>query len=516
LRSTINEGFRVTYRPPPGSAGAGPAALALAPQARGFVFVSETEIFGRQRPRRPELHRRAVATPSQIDQLLDFSELVEGDFVVHIQHGIAVFRGLTRLETAAGTREVISLEFDDKVTLHVPLQEAHLVSRYVGLAKARPQLGRVGTGRWEKTRAAAEHATLDLAAQLLEVQARRAAQPGCAFEPDTAWQRAFEASFPFAETPDQLRAISETKNDMEQTRPMDRLVCGDVGFGKTEVAIRAAFKAVMSGRQVAVLVPTTVLAQQHFNTFCERMGGYPVAIEMLSRFRSPREQRRILAATVKGEVDILIGTHRLIQRDVAFKDLGLVVVDEEQRFGVRHKEVFKQWRAHVDVLSMSATPIPRTLYLALTGARDLSVIESAPADRHPIQTIVKTYDEALVIAAIRHETRRGGQVFYLHNRVLTIDAVAQRLRELLPDLSIAVGHGQMGEDDLERIMTEFVAGRHHVLVCTTIIESGLDIPNCNTILIEGADRFGLSQLYQLRGRVGRFKHQAYACTAILA
>ena len=505
LRSTINEGFRVTYRPPPGS-----AALALAPQARGFVFVSETEIFGRQRPRRPGVHRRAVATPSQIDQLLDFSELVEGDFVVHIQHGIAVFRGLTRLETAAGTREVISLEFDDKVTLHVPLQEAHLVSRYVGLAKARPQLGRVGTGRWEKTRAAAEHATLDLAAQLLEVQARRAAQPGCAFEPDTAWQRAFEASFPFAETPDQLRAISETKNDMEQTRPMDRLVCGDVGFGKTEVAIRAAFKAVMSGRQVAVLVPTTVLAQQHFNTFCERMGGYPVAIEMLSRFRSPREQRRILAATVKGEVDILIGTHRLIQRDVAFKDLGLVVVDEEQRFGVRHKEVFKQWRAHVDVLSMSATPIPRTLYLALTGARDLSVIESAPADRHPIQTIVKTYDEALVIAAIRHETRRGGQVFYLHNRVLTIDAVAQRLRELLPDLSIAVGHGQMGEDGLERIMTEFVAGRHHVLVCTTIIESGLDIPNCNTILIEGADRFGLSQLYQLRGRVGRFKHQAYA------
>ena len=288
LRSTINEGFRVTYRPEAGSVGAAPAALALAPHARGYVFVSETEIFGRERPRRPGLHRRAVATSSQIDQLLDFSELVEGDFVVHVQHGIAVFRGLTRLETAAGIREVISLEFDDKVTLHVPLQEAHLVSRYVGLAKARPQLGRIGTGRWEKTRAAAEHATLDLAAQLLEVQARRAAQPGYAFAPDTAWQRAFEASFPFAETPDQLRAIGETKNDMEQTRPMDRLVCGDVGFGKTEVAIRAAFKAVMSGRQVAVLVPTTVLAQQHFNTFRERMAGYPVAIEMLSRFRSPR------------------------------------------------------------------------------------------------------------------------------------------------------------------------------------------------------------------------------------
>ena len=508
LRSSINEGFRATYRA--AAAGTGMATLALARQSRGYVLVSETEIFGRERPRRPGLHRRAVAVPSQIDQLLDFSELVEGDFVVHLQHGIAVFRGLAKLETAAGAREVISLEFDDKVTLHVPLQEAHLVSRYVGLAKARPQLGRVGTGRWEKTRAAAQHATLDLAAQLLEVQARRAAEPGYAFSPDTAWQRAFEASFPFAETPDQLRAITETKGDMEQSRPMDRLVCGDVGFGKTEVAIRAAFKSVMSGRQVAFLVPTTVLAQQHLNTFRERMAGYPVAIEMLSRFRTPREQRRILAATAKGEVDILIGTHRLIQRDVAFKDLGLVVVDEEQRFGVKHKEVFKQWRAHVDVLSMSATPIPRTLYLALTGARDLSVIESAPADRHPIQTIVKTYDEAFVVAAIRHEIRRGGQVFYLHNRVMTIDGVARRLRELLPDVSIAVGHGQLGEDRLERVMTDFVAGRHQVLVCTTIIESGLDIPNCNTILIEGADRFGLSQLYQLRGRVGRFKHQAYA------
>jgi transcription-repair coupling factor (superfamily II helicase) len=509
LRSTINEGFRVTYRPAELQT-TGPARLALAPNARGLVFVSETEILGRQRPRRPSLHRRTAPTLSQVDQLLDFSELVEGDFVVHLQHGIAVFRGLAKLETTDGIREVISLEFDDKVTLHVPLQEAHLISRYVGLAKARPKLGRVGSGRWEKTRAAAERATLDLAAQLLEVQARRAAQPGHAFPPDTPWQREFESSFPFTETPDQLRAIVDTKHDLEQTRPMDRLVCGDVGFGKTEVAIRAAFKAVMGGRQVAVLVPTTVLAQQHLNTFRERMAGYPVAVDMLSRFRTQKEQREILAATAKGEVDILIGTHRLIQRDVAFKDLGLVVVDEEQRFGVKHKEVFKQWRAHVDVLSMSATPIPRTLYLALTGARDLSVIESAPADRHPIQTIVKTYDEALVVEAIRHEIRRGGQAFYLHNRVMSIENVARRLRELLPDLSIAVGHGQMEEGGLERVMTEFVAGRHQVLVCTTIIESGLDIPNCNTILIEGADRFGLSQLYQLRGRVGRFKHQAYA------
>jgi transcription-repair coupling factor (superfamily II helicase) len=517
-RGTINEGFKISFREGAScrSLLAGDSALTLASKLAptvdplGLVLVTETEIFGRQRLRRPGLHRRAVATPSQIDQLLDFSELVEGDFVVHLQHGIALYRGLTKIETTDGVREVISLEFDDKVTLHVPLQESHLISRYVGLAKTRPQLGRIGTGRWEKTRAAAERATLDLAAELLEIQARRAAQPGHSFAPDTAWQREFETSFSFTETPDQLRAIADTKTDMELARPMDRLICGDVGFGKTEVAIRAAFKAAMDGRQVAVLVPTTVLAQQHLNTFRERMAGYPIAVEMLSRFRSRKEQRQILTATAAGRIEILIGTHRLIQRDVSFKDLGLVVIDEEQRFGVKHKEVFKRWRAHVDVLSMSATPIPRTLYLALTGARDLSVIETPPADRHPIQTIVRTYDEKLVIDAIRHEIRRGGQVFYLHNRVLTIDVVARRLRELLPDLSIAVGHGQMDEDELERIMTDFVAGRHHVLVCTTIIESGLDIPNCNTILIEGADRFGLSQLYQLRGRVGRFKHQAYA------
>ncbi len=445
-----------------------------------------------------------------MDQLLDFSELVEGDFVVHLQHGVAVFRGLTKLEAQDGVREVISLEFDDRVTLHVPLQESHLISRYVGLSKAKPQLGRIGTGRWEKIRSAAERATLDLAAELLQIQARREAQPGHAFSTDNAWQKEFEAAFPFTETPDQAKAIVATKADMERTRPMDRLVCGDVGFGKTEVAIRGAFKAVMGGKQVAILVPTTILAQQHLNTFRERMAGYPVAVEMISRFRTRKEQQQILDALAAGQVDILIGTHRLVQSDVQFKDLGLVVIDEEQRFGVKHKEVFKRWRAHVDLLSMSATPIPRTLYLALTGARDLSTIETAPVNRLPIQTAVKSYDEKLVVEAIRHEIRRGGQVFYLHNRVLSIDLVASRLRELLPDLNVAVGHGQMDEDELEKMMTEFVAGRYHVLVCTTIIESGLDIPNCNTIIIEGADRFGLSQLYQLRGRVGRFNRQAYA------
>jgi transcription-repair coupling factor (superfamily II helicase) len=513
LRGALSEGFRVTYRKggarPPGA----PQSVSGEPRgpdlSKGLVVVSETEIFGRRRQRR-STPKRALAAQSAVDQLLDFSELVEGDFVVHLQHGIAQYRGLTKLETADGIREVISLEFDDKVTLHVPLQESHLISRYVGLSKARPQLGRVGSGRWEKARQAAERATLDLAAELLAIQAKREAQPGHAFAEDNAWQREFEAAFPFTETPDQLKAIVAVKADMERTRPMDRLVCGDVGFGKTEVAIRAAFKAVMGGRQVAVLVPTTVLAQQHLNSFRERMAGYPVAIEMLSRFRTRKEQEGILAALAEGKIDVLIGTHRLVQTDVKFHDLGLVVIDEEQRFGVKHKEVFKRWRAHVDMLAMSATPIPRTLYLALTGARDLSTIETAPTNRLPIQTIVKSYDEKLVVEAVRHEIRRGGQVFYLHNRVMSIDLVAARLRELLPGVSVGVGHGKMGADGLERMMTDFVAGKYQVLVCTTIIESGLDIPNCNTLIIEGADRFGLSQLYQLRGRVGRFKHQAYA------
>ena len=508
LRGGLNEGWKAAYRG--GSPASLPSTLALAPSARGLVLVTETEIFGRQRPRRPASGTGAIAARAQVDQLLDFSELVEGDFVVHLQHGIALFRGLARLDTAQGAREVISLEFDGGVTLHVPLSESHLVSRYVGLSRIRPKLGRIGSNRWEKTRQSAERATLDMAADLLRIQASREAQPGIASEPDTEWQKEFEASFPFSETPDQLRAIADTKRDMERTRPMDRLICGDVGFGKTEVAIRAAFKAVQGGRQVAILVPTTVLAQQHLNTFRERMAGYPIAIEMLSRFRPPLDQRRVLSAAAAGQVDILIGTHRLLQGDVAFRELGLVVIDEEQRFGVTHKEVFKRMRATVDVLSMSATPIPRTLYLALTGARDLSVIETPPSNRHPIQTVVKTYDERVVTDAVRHEIRRGGQVFYLHNRVATIDAVAARLRAQLPEVSIGVGHGRLGSAELERTMTEFVAGRHQVLVCTTIIESGLDIPNCNTIIIEGADRFGLAQLYQLRGRVGRFKHQAYA------
>jgi len=501
----LNEGFRITFRE---------AARLHWPRQKpacpGLVVVSETELFGRRRPRRAAAGERALVNRAQVDQLLDFAELVEGDYVVHLQHGIAHYRGLAKLDTRDGPKEVISLEFDDHVTLHLPLQESHLISRYVGLSKSKPQLGRIGTQRWEKARKAAERSTLDLAAELLRIQAVRDAQPGFAHPPDTAWQQEFEATFPYTETPDQLRAINEAKADLERSRPMDRLICGDVGFGKTEVAIRAAFKAVQGGKQVAVLVPTTVLAQQHLNTFRERMAGYPLAIEMVSRFRTPAQQKAILTATAAGQVDILVGTHRLLQKDVRFRDLGLVVIDEEQRFGVKHKERFKRLRAEVDVLSMSATPIPRTLYLAMTGARDMSVIETAPTNRHPIHTIVRTYDDKLVVDAVRREIARGGQVFYLHNRVQTIEVVAAHLAELLPEIRIGVGHGQMDERTLEKVMTDFVAGDYHLLVCTTIIESGLDIPNCNTIIIEGADRFGLSQLYQLRGRVGRFKHQAYA------
>jgi transcription-repair coupling factor (superfamily II helicase) len=350
----------------------------------------------------------------------------------------------------------------------------------------------------------------DIAAELLQIQAVRESQSGHAFKPDLPWQREFESAFIFEETPDQWRAIQETKSDMEKPRPMDRLICGDVGFGKTEVAIRAAFKAVMDGKQVAVLVPTTVLAQQHFNTFRERMADYPIRIELLSRFRTRRQQQRVVKDLTAGGVDIVIGTHRLLQDDIAFKNLGLVVIDEEQRFGVLHKEKFKRLRTLVDVLTLSATPIPRTLYLALTGARDMSTIQTPPQDRLPVETIVTQFDERVIRDAIQRELNRGGQVFFLHNRVMTIQTMADRLKRLLPHARIVVGHGQMDADELEEVMTKFVNGEADVLLSTTIIESGLDIPNANTIIIDRADRFGLSDLYQLRGRVGRYKHQAYA------
>lgn len=477
---------------------------------QGFVLITDTEYFGRRGRKVSSQKERARPTISQVDQLLDFTELADGDPLVHLQHGVCLFRGLTQLDIQGGAKEVISVEFADQMTIHVPLQESHLLTRYVGLTKASPKLGKIGGAAWEKTRAAAERATLDYAAEMLQLHARRSQAGGYAFPQDHTWQKDFEAAFPFKETPDQLRAIDATKEDMEKANAMDRLICGDVGFGKTEVAIRAALKAVLSGKQVAILVPTTVLCQQHFNTFRERMAQYPIIIDMVSRFRSTKQNKESIAQLAAGKIDIVIGTHRLLSNDVHFQDLGLLVVDEEQRFGVKQKEQIKQLRTNVDILTLSATPIPRTLYLAMAGARAMSVIETPPVDRRPIETIVKSYDDNLIKRAIQAETDRGGQVFYLHNRVDTIQGVAQKIEAMHPKLKVSVGHGQMTEGALEKIMTNFVAGKFDVLVCTTIIESGIDIPNCNTLIIEGADRFGLAQLYQIRGRVGRFKRQAYA------
>lgn len=502
LRGELQEGFLLRSLPET-------RFLSSTLPSSGFVLATDHEIFGRTRRRLSRLQSRKLPEQSQVDQLLDFSELADGDPIVHLQNGICLFRGLTPMEIDGKTKEVISLEFAEGAMLHVPLHESHLLTRYVGLTKSAPKLAKLGSRTWEKTRAAAEKATLDFASELLNLQARRDSASGHAFSLEHHWLQEFENAFIFKETPDQWSAIQETQKDMARERPMDRLVCGDVGFGKTEVALRAAFLAILNGKQVAVLVPTTVLCQQHYNTFAERMADYPVIVEMVSRFRTPAQNRRILQQAREGKVDILIGTHRMLSEDVAFRKLGLLVIDEEQRFGVRQKESLKSLKEQVDVLTLSATPIPRTLYLALVGAREMSVIETPPRDRLPIHTVVKSYDSDLVRRAIRQEMDRGGQVFYLHNRVQTINRVAARLEAWFPDLRIAVGHGQMDEALLERIMTRFVAGEFDVLVCTTIIESGIDIPNCNTMIIEGADRFGLAQLYQLRGRVGRFKRQAY-------
>ncbi len=498
-------------------------------EAAKLVVVTDAEIFGRYKVQRPRRLKSPHAQTSRSLLEIDFTDLQEGDYVVHLEHGIGRYLGLGMMPVAGGVKklekaapasnaqqECLVIEYAAREPdqpapkLYVPVSEAHLVGKYIGAGKARPPLNTLGGGRWQKTKEHAERAVRDLAGELLSIQAARASQAGHAFKPDTTWQREFESSFLYEETPHQWRAINATKGDMEAAKPMDRLICGDVGYGKTEVAIRAAFKAVMDGRQVAILVPTTVLAQQHFNTFRERMADYPIRVEVLSRYRTAGESRKVIQDLATGAVDIVIGTHRLVQDDIAFKELGLVVIDEEQRFGVMHKEKFKLLRKLVDVLTLSATPIPRTLHLALTGARDMSTIETPPQDRLPVETIVTEFDERVIRDAILRELNRGGQVFYLHNRVLDIEGVASRLRTLVPKARLAVGHGQMHADDLEEVMTKFVNGEADVLLCTTIIESGIDIPNANTIIIDRADRFGLSELYQLRGRVGRYKHQAFA------
>src|SRR5438128_7638596 len=412
---------------------------------------------------------------------------------------------------ASGARqEVLVLEFADDAKLYVPPEQAYLVSRYVGVGKKSPPVSALADAKWARAKKNATASIFDYAGKMLALQAERQTNPGHAFGADTKWQAEFEHSFPYRETPDQLTAIIDTKTDMEQPQPMDRLICGDVGFGKTEVAIRAAFKSVIEGKQVAVLAPTTVLAQQHFETFRQRMLDYPIRIEMLSRFRSPSEQRKVLQLLREGGIDIVIGTHRLISGDVLFKDLGLVVIDEEQRFGVLHKEKFKELFKLVDVLTLSATPIPRTLYLSLVGVKDMSTIETPPLNRLPVETVVSAYDERIIRAAIDRELERQGQVFFLHNRVATIERARDRIVHLCPQARVEIGHGQMNADELEAVMARFIAGKTDVLVCTTIIESGLDIPNANTIIIDRADQFGLADLYQLRGRVGRAEHKAYA------
>ncbi|GAB4435482.1 MAG: transcription-repair coupling factor [Chloroflexi bacterium OHK40] len=475
---------------------------------RGLTLYTDAEIFG-LRQRRTLSERRSKARSAE-DRAAFVRGLKPGDYVVHIEHGIAQYEGLIRRTVGEIEREYLALRYAGGDKIYVPVDQVDRVTRYIGAGDGAPTLTRLGTQEWERAKRKARAAVQDLAEELLNLYAQRQMKRGHAFGPDNEWQREIEEAFPYIETDDQLRAIADVKQDMEQPVPMDRLICGDVGFGKTEVALRAAFKAVQDGKQVAVLVPTTVLAQQHYDTFARRMAAFPVTVEMLSRFRSPKEQEAIIDRLARGQVDIVIGTHRLLSKDVTFRDLGLVVVDEEQRFGVRHKERLKRLRAEVDVLTLTATPIPRTLHMAMAGIRDLSVIDTPPEDRVPIKTYVLPYDEKLVREAIQREIERDGQIYFVHNRVQSIYHVANRLKSLLPEATIGVGHGQLEERELEQVMLDFFEGRYDVLVCTTIIESGLDVPNANTIIIDDATNYGLAQLYQLRGRVGRSANRAYA------
>ncbi len=470
-----------------------------------FALLTDAELFGWRRSQPRRQRRRRMTAPETA-----YADLREGEYVVHMDHGVGVYRGLVRKVVGDVEREYLQIEYAGGDTLFVPVPQVDRVTRYTGGEEHEVTLQRLGTADWAQIKARTRRAVESIARDLLDLYATREVVNGFAFPSDGPWQLNLETSFPYEETEDQLRALYEVKRDMEKDKPMDRLICGDVGYGKTEVALRAAFKAVMGGKQVAVLVPTTVLAQQHFYTFDERLRAFPVRVDMLSRFRTREEQRDIVDDLVAGKIDIIIGTHRLLGRDVRFRDLGLVIIDEEQRFGVGHKERLKQLRREVDVLTLTATPIPRTLYMSLTGVRDMSTINTPPEDRLPVRTQVSEYDDALVRKAILRELDRGGQVFFVHNRVQGIYQIADRLQELVPEATFAVGHGQMDEGELSRVMLDFAAGRYDVLVCTTIIESGLDIPNVNTIIINRADRFGLAQLYQLRGRVGRSSNRAYA------
>ncbi len=491
--------------------GPGEAVLRVGLVSAGFTLrraqlavLTDHEIFARYRRRRRRLRKAGGLS------LAELSALKLGDYVVHEDHGVGRYRGLKRLALNGQETDCMEIAYAEGDRLFVPVHQLPLVSRYSAEEGARPSIHRLGSAQWQKTKARARKAIADMAEELIRAYAARQALPGFAFRPDTPWQREMEASFIYEETPDQLAAIESVKADMELPRPMDRLICGDVGYGKTEVAIRAAFKAAQDGKQTAVLVPTTILAQQHQQTFTERLADYPVRIEVLSRFRSPAAQKQVVARLKAGEVDVVIGTHRLLSKDVGFKDLGLVVIDEEHRFGVKHKERIRQMRRQVDVMALSATPIPRTLNLSLAGARDISVIETPPKDRLPIHTEILELDDEVVADAVLREVDRGGQVFYVHNRVETIHNAALYLNKLVPQVRVGVAHGQMPERQLEKVMADFLERRFDVLVSTMIIESGLDIPSVNTLVVDRADTLGLAQLYQLRGRVGRSAHRAYA------
>ena len=502
--------------PAPGSitvlqaAGAGLSeGCVLSVNAYRLVVLSDSEIFGIAKQRR-SARRRAVKREALL------SELRPGDFVVHVEHGIGRFVGTGRTPRDEGEREYLILQYAHNDQLYVPMEHLERVTPYIAPMDRPPTLTRLGSQEWKRTKQRVERSAKEMAAELLSLYAAREVAEGHAFGPDTPWQAELEDSFPYEETPDQVQTISDVKADMQEPRPMDRLVCGDVGYGKTEIGLRAAFKVVMSGKQVAVLVPTTVLAQQHYVTFAERLKAYPVKIEVLSRFKTDLEQKGIVEGLANGKVDICIGTHRLIQQDVNFKELGLVIIDEEQRFGVAHKERLKQMRREVDVLTLTATPIPRTLHLSLAGIRDMSTIDTPPEERLPIKTYVSEFSDELIREAIRREIDRQGQVFFLHNRVYNIDYMAGYIGMLVPEATVGVAHGQMPEHQLERAMIDFAEGRTDVLVCTTIIESGLDIPNANALIVDRADTFGLAQLYQLRGRIGRGARRAYAYLLIPA
>lgn len=470
-----------------------------------FVVVSGKELFGQDR----KLKRQAVKKVKG-KKINVFTDLNVGDFVVHQFHGIGKYIGIEQLTVENIKKDYLKIQYQDGAFLYVPTSQLDLIQKYIGSEGKTPKLNKLGGTDWIKTKAKTKESIMELAGELIKLYAMRESSKGHAFGKDTIWQKQFEEQFPYQETEDQLRCIEEIKRDMESDKPMDRLLCGDVGYGKTEVAIRAIFKAVMDGKQVAYLVPTTVLAQQHYNNFKERMKDFPVKVEMVSRFRTPAEQKRILKDVKAGLVDVLIGTHRLLQKDVVFKDLGLLVIDEEQRFGVMHKEKLKKLRANVDVLTLTATPIPRTLHMSLIGIKDISTIEDPPEERYPVQTYVMEYNEEVVKEAINREMARNGQVFYLYNRVRSINVKAAEIKKMVPDARIAVAHGQMDETELEDVMFRFINGEYDVLVCTVIIESGIDMPNVNTIIVEDSDKMGLSQLYQLRGRVGRSNRMAYA------